>query len=366
MPSLPVIIHLDTKPYKRVKLPLMARKKVWSFCGKVSSPIAVFIGCFYFVSAMLFATFFWATININFAYAGTLTCTVATTCASGAVVFRLASTANSHSELPGQSLYTQLVCCSGVTGLTNACSGTFATVLKLQATTNSHVEQNSLSNYTNSVCLSVPSGGSVSVGYQASNCTGFDTTVASMSATTNAHSGNSSAFSTKICATASGSASQSLTFAISANTISFGTLDSGAARFANTSTGSALETEAHNFTVSTNATNGYTVTVKGATLTSTAPTINAIGGTNTASAPGSEQFGLRIVPSGGIGSVTAPYAAAGFAYGATASTSSQVASASSGDGATTTYSVRYIANISSTTEAGSYSTTLNYVATANF
>ncbi|MBI3626506.1 hypothetical protein HY224_00480 [Candidatus Uhrbacteria bacterium] len=302
----------------------------------------------------------------NIAWAGTLSCTVATTCASGAVVFRIAATSNSHAELPSQSLYSQLVCCTGVTGLSNSCSGTFATVLKLQATTNSHVEQNSLSNYTNSVCLSVPAGGSVSVGYQSTNCSGFDTTVGSMSATTNAHVGDSTAFTTKICATGAGSVSQSLTFAISANSINFGTLDTAAARFATTTSGSSSEAEAHNFTVSTNATNGYTVTVKGATLTSGGATITAIGGTNTASATNTEQFGLRINAAGGSGAVTAPYAASGFAYAATSSTTSQVASAPSGDGVTTTYSVRYIANISSTTESGSYTATLNYVATANF
>jgi hypothetical protein len=37
-----------------------------------------------------------------------------------------------------------------------------------------------------------------------------------------------------------------------------------------------------------------------------------------------------------------------------------------GDGSTTTYSVRYVANISDSTEPGSYATTLTYIATANF
>ena len=61
-----------------------------------------------------------------------------------------------------------------------------------------------------------------------------------------------------------------------------------------------------------------------------------------------------------------PYAASGFAYGATATTSSQLASASTGDNATTTYSVRYVANISPITPANAYTSNIVYIATANF
>jgi hypothetical protein len=75
---------------------------------------------------------------------------------------------------------------------------------------------------------------------------------------------------------------------------------------------------------------------------------------------------IGITASGGIGTVTAPYAASGFAYAATATTTSQVASATTGDSATTTYSVRYMNNISATTEAGTYQANIVYVVTANF
>lgn len=160
--------------------------------------------------------------------------------------------------------------------------------------------------------------------------------------------------------------SQTLTFSISDNTIGFGTLSSSAARYATgDASGSTSETEAHTFAVDTNAATGYTTTVKGATLTSGSSTISAIGGTNTASSTGTEQFGIRLTASGGSGTVTSPYAASGFAYAADLSTASQVASSSSST-ASTTYSVRYLANIASTTEAGSYSATLTYVTTANF
>lgn len=305
-----------------------------------------------------------------YAVAGTLSCSVGASCPSGTVIWRMSATTNAHAELPSQSNYAQLVCCTGVTGLGNACSGTFAIALKLSATTNGQSEQNSQSNYNNNACIQAPSGGSVSVGYQASNCTGFDTTLGSISATTNGHTGDGTAYTTKICATAAVGGSQTLTFSISDNSIGFGTLNTAAARFATgDTTGSATEVEAHTLSASTNASNGYTITVKGATLTHATNgsfTILAIGGTNTVSSVGTEQFGLRMTASGGSGTVTSPYAASGFAYAGTASTASQVASLSNGDGVTTTYSVRYIANIASTTEAGSYSANLIYVATGNF
>ncbi len=106
------------------------------------------------------------------------------------------------------------------------------------------------------------------------------------------------------------------------------------------------------------------MTVNGNTLTSGANTITAIGNSNTVSAVGTEQFGLRLSASGGNGAVVAPYAASGFALN-TAGMPDQVATSTSAS-ANTTYSARYIANITSNTEAGSYSSTLTYVATANF
>lgn len=166
----------------------------------------------------------------------------------------------------------------------------------------------------------------------------------------------------------SATVAQSLTFSISDSTIGFGTLSSSAARFATGDTaGDASETEAHTLVVGTNATNGYTLTLNGSTLTCSAcsgATIDAIGSSNTASSTGSEQFGLRMTASGGSGAVTAPYAAAGYAFD-TAAFPDQVASAGAAS-ANTTYSVRYLANIASGTEAGSYSSTLTYTATANF
>lgn len=162
---------------------------------------------------------------------------------------------------------------------------------------------------------------------------------------------------------------QSLTFSISSNSITFGTLSPSAARYADTSSGSNSDTAAHTLAVATNGTSGYTITVKGATLTSGLNTIDAIGGTPAASATGTEQFGIYATKSGGVnGTIATPYADSGtpaFGYDANASTATTFASGTSAT-PTETYSVHYIANIAATTEAGSYATSLVYVATANF
>ncbi len=138
-----------------------------------------------------------------------MTCSVTTSCSSpGVVVFRMSSTGNAHAELPSESNYPQLVCCTGVTGLANSCSGTYGVVLRLSGTTNAHVEENTQSTGAyngNNACLSV-SAGTVTIGYQNNNCTGFDTTVASLSQTpTNAHAGSAGDYARKVCATVSAS-----------------------------------------------------------------------------------------------------------------------------------------------------------------
>ncbi len=158
---------------------------------------------------------------------------------------------------------------------------------------------------------------------------------------------------------------QSLTFSINDVAVGFGSLSTSTACFASPAPAcSGTEIEAHTLIVGTNASNGYTMTMNGGTLTAGAYTITAIGAVNTASSIGTEQFGLRMTATGGSGTVSAPYAAAGYAFD-TAAFPDQVASAT-GASTNTTYSVRYISNISSATEAGSYSVTLTYVATANF
>lgn len=162
----------------------------------------------------------------------------------------------------------------------------------------------------------------------------------------------------------------SITFSVSSNAIYFGNLRTNGACFAqgtnpgNVTCPTQTETEAFNITAGTNAPTGYTMSVQGDTLKSGANSIDALA-TNSASAPGTEQFGMRMTATGGSGTVTAPYAASGFAYTGTASTPAQIASYT-GPTAITTYSVRYLANIAALTEAGSYSTAHTFVTTGNF
>ena len=301
-------------------------------------------------------------------FASTLSCSVTTagTC-TGTVIWRMSGSTNAHAELPSQTtpVYANnVVCCSGVTGLSNFCSGTFAIALRLSGVTNAHVQQTGA--YPQTACISVPSGGSVSIGYQANDCTGFHTTLGSMSGTTNAHVGNAAAYTIKICGTATEGVAQTLSFAISDATIGFGTLTSGAARFATGDTnGSASEVEAHNLTAATNAGGGYVISISGTTLTFGAHTIMPIGATNVPSSPGTEQFGVRAIATGGTGvTVSAPYSGAGFALD-TVAFPDEFASAT-GPTATTTFSVRYVANIAPLTEPGRYTANLIYTITGRF
>lgn len=168
--------------------------------------------------------------------------------------------------------------------------------------------------------------------------------------------------------TSTGTPAQFISFTISTSSIFLGTVSPSFARYASSDNlvGSNTEVEAHTLNVITNASNGYTVSAKGQTLTSGTTTIAAIGAVATTSLVGTEQFGIRLVASGGSGTSTSPYNTSLFAYAATATSSSQVANAVVGDNATTTFSVRYLANISPTTLPASYTANVIYVVTANF
>lgn len=295
-----------------------------------------------------------------------LSCSVSATCNSPDVVlFRVSAASNAHAELPSQSNYTAKVCCTGITGLGNSCAGNYAVVVRLDATTNAHLEQNDQGNYANDACISAPGGYRITVAYQNTNCSGYDTIATSMSGTTNAHTGGQSAYTKKICLTVN---PPSLTFAIDDTTIGFGTLSSSAATYANGNrTGSATEVEAHKITVLTNATSGYVVTIDAPgslKMVGDTPTITYIGGTNTASSPGTEQFGMRMTVSSGNGTVSAPYAASGFAYDL--SNFPDEIATGAGDSTSDIFSVRYLANIATTTESGDYRSIITYIATGTF
>ena len=124
--------------------------------------------------------------------------------------------------------------------------------------------------------------------------------------------------------------------------------------------------------VSTNAGSGYAITVNGTTLTSGSNTITALA-TQTASDDGVSQFGLNLRDN------TAPNIGADPAGAGTATptanyntvdqfrfvTADQVASKASADDFRL-FTVSYIANIAGSTAAGTYTSTMTYIATATF
>jgi hypothetical protein len=165
---------------------------------------------------------------------------------------------------------------------------------------------------------------------------------------------------------------QSFTFTISTSTIYYGPLSAASVKYASSTNpqGDTTETIAHTLGVSTNAPSGYTITIRGQTLTSqqnASNTISAMGATAASSTIGTEQFGIRATVSGGTGATVDPTYALSSSYGydATATTSATFATGS-GATNTSTYSLRYMANIAALTEAGTYVANVVYVATANF
>ncbi|HCM52123.1 TPA: hypothetical protein DIS56_03275 [Candidatus Saccharibacteria bacterium] len=120
----------------------------------------------------------------------------------------------------------------------------------------------------------------------------------------------------------------------------------------------------------TNANSGYVITYTGSTLTRPDQTIPANSGSTQVA--GTEEFGLNlknnadpdvgVEASGGSGAAAAGYGTAdSFKFNST----DTVASAASST-VTTTYTVSYVADISTITKPGAYSTTVTYVATATF
>ena len=314
-------------------------------------------------------------LPLSYAY-GALSCSITTAgSCSGTVLLRMSNSTAAHAELPSQSTSaydSNVVCCTGVTGLGNSCSTSNNVVIaRLSGTTgtNSHVEKNDQTNAnynTEKACISSSFlGDEISVGYQTSNCTGYDTTLFSMSSSlTNSEVGIPSAYTNKVCAKVF---SQSISFNLSSSSAGFGSLSPSGLRYATPDgVGSGSEVESYNLGVSTNAPYGYIVMMEGDAPKDGSLVINPIGGTPITPTPGSKAFGIRAVATGGIGAVASPYNGSGFAYDATGTSFTTVASASTGDGVTTTYSVRSVATIDTLLDPGIYSTNLTYVVTANF
>ena len=162
----------------------------------------------------------------------------------------------------------------------------------------------------------------------------------------------------------------SVSFDISSSTVGFGSLTSIGPRYATADgTGSSTDVEGNNITINSYAAGGYTLTVQGLSLGYSGHLLAGMGDSNIASIPGAEQFGIRAIATGGSGVVQTPYSGSsgtgGFASDADVNPSI-IASESSGDGIPTTYSMHYIANISPSTPAGKYTTTLTYILTGTF
>lgn len=164
----------------------------------------------------------------------------------------------------------------------------------------------------------------------------------------------------------------SFTFDNDDATIGFGTLDSSNPRFATANQlGSGTDSAAaNNFTISTSATSGYTLTYYGDTLKSGSNSIAAASITNDADGtPGTAAFGLSVSTNGSSTIAT------GYDHNATAglrdwtfvpNTVTTLASYNSSVSSPETISAYYLANIGTTTPAGSYSTAITYVVTGNF
>jgi hypothetical protein len=161
--------------------------------------------------------------------------------------------------------------------------------------------------------------------------------------------------------TVTASIDESVTFTLAAATVPLGTL-----------TTSATGTGTSSMTASTNAASGYSVTVSGTTLTSGPNTIAALA-SPTASALNTAQFGLNLTanttPSVGTIASGSGTGVAATGYGTANQfkfvSGDTVASASVPTNSNT-FITSYIANVNGAAAAGSYSTQLTYIATANY
>ncbi len=148
---------------------------------------------------------YWPLGSGSVSSAGGLTCSVKGSCngAGEVAVFRMSGLANAHAGTATVSGYPDVVCCSGVTGLSNSCSGSYTTVLRLSATDNAHVASSEPS-YTTQACLSA-TGTTISCQYGSSCGSGY-TCLATIYSSTNAHVADcdgSNDYGTKVCCSAS-------------------------------------------------------------------------------------------------------------------------------------------------------------------
>jgi hypothetical protein len=158
---------------------------------------------------------------------------------------------------------------------------------------------------------------------------------------------------------------ETVSFSISNNSVSFGTLSLSGPRYATTGGGSGTLTSAHTISAASNSSSGYTVYYKGATLASGANTISpaTITGSSSGTA-GSNQFALALLAAGSA-SVPTSYDESSSNWSFAQNTLSTIAT-TSGPTAVANLNAYYLANAGSSAQAGSYSTVLTYEMTANY
>lgn len=310
-------------------------------------------------------------------YAGTLSCSVTTAAAcTGTVIWRMSGATNAHAELPSQTTAaysSNVVCCSGVTGLSNLCSGTFATALKLSSTTNAHVQQTGT--YANSACISVPSGGSVSVAYQPTDCTTpilYDTTLGSMKATTNSHVGNTTAYTEyKICGTATGAAAPTISCSTNVATTNFGVLTSVSVTTAvpNASTTMSCANSASGCSLFVNDSgSGAQPGLWNALSSYLIKSPNAAFSATSSLVAGTDGYGIQATTTsagtGAVLTIPARYLQSGVIVGGLATTTLTLAS-STADVTSREVVVTHITTVSNTSISGSYSDTITYSCVLN-
>ncbi len=154
------------------------------------------------------------------------------------------------------------------------------------------------------------------------------------------------------------------------NDVSFGTLSSATGRWATDGGGAnasgTTPSSAHIMSVATNAASGYAVTYYGDTLKAGTPSITVASvDEDSDGTPGTEQFGLSVSTDGDATIATGYLrdSAADFTF--VANTTTTIVSETAPTN-TENLTVSYLANIGGATEAGSYSTTITYIATGTF
>lgn len=155
-----------------------------------------------------------------------------------------------------------------------------------------------------------------------------------------------------------------ITFSISDHNLNFGILSSSGPRYANTTNGSATDTIAHTMQASSNASSGYTISYKGPTLSSGLNTIAVASSVNGDGTVGTSQFGMSLSTNGSA-NIAVPYRQSGPTRTFVDNITTTIAT-TGGITSSETFSNHYLANISSITPAGNYSTAITFIITATY